>query len=262
MIKKFLKKIIIKVLKRTINKLGYTFKRRNTEIKLIDFDNLLKDKISNNPIIFDVGGNRGQSIEKYLKIFDNPIIHSFEPIKTEFDYMCSKFKDNKNIFLNNFALGDKTEKKEFYVTARTGNSSFNKINLNSDWLKVRAKRHYTSEEGYVTSTQKVDVIKLDDYCKVNNISVIDLLKIDTQGYEDKVLEGSYNSIKQNKIKVIVTEIMFDNCYEKYFSFSDIEKYIIPYNFRMVGIKLDNNNLFSGLTFASDVYYFNKNFYKL
>src|SRR6056300_1589228 len=123
MIKRFLKKIIIKVLKRTINKLGYTFKRYN------------------NPIIFDVGGNRGQSIEKYLKIFDNPIIHSFEPIKTEFDYMCGKFKDNKNIFLNNFALGDKTEKKEFHVTARTGNSSFNKINLNSDWLKVRAKRH-------------------------------------------------------------------------------------------------------------------------
>ena len=56
--------------------------------------------------------------------------------------------------------------------------------------------------------------------------------------------------------------MFDNVYDKYFSFSDLEKYIIPYNFRMVGIQLGNNNLFSSLNFFADVYYFNKNFYKL
>ncbi len=176
--------------------------------------------------------------------------------------MCSKFRNNKNIYLNNFALGDKTEEKEFNVTAKTGNSSFNKINLGTDWLKKRSKQYNTSEEGYVTSVQKVNVLKLDDYCKDKNISVIDLVKIDTQSYEDKVLKGSLNSIKQHKIKAIVTEIMFDNVYDKYFSFSDLEKYIIPYNFRMVGIQLGNNNLFSGETFVADVYYFNENFYKL
>tara|TARA_Y100000389_G_scaffold198996_1_gene236549 strand:+ start:398 stop:1162 length:765 start_codon:yes stop_codon:yes gene_type:complete len=253
--------MIKKLVKKTINKLGFDLKRYNPEIKQINFDDLLKDKISNNPIIFDVGGNKGQSIEKYLKIFDKPIIHSFEPIKTEFDFMCSKFKNNKNIFLNNFALGDKTEVREFNITAKTSNSSFNKINLDTDWLKVRSKQNNTSEEGYVTSVQKVNVIKLDDYRKDNNISVIDLVKIDTQGYEDKVLEGSLNSIKQNKIKSIVTETMFDNVYDKYFSFSEIEKFIIPYNFRMVGIDLPNNSLFSGLAFFAEVYYFNKNYHK-
>ena len=254
--------MIKKLVKKTINKLGFDLKRYNPNLNQINFDDLLKDKISNNPIIFDVGGNKGQSIERYLKIFEKPIIHSFEPIKNEFDYMCSKFRNNKNICLNNFALGDKTEEKEFNVTAKTGNSSFNKINLGTDWLKVRSKQYNTSEEGYVTSVQKVNVIKLDDYCKDNNISIIDLVKIDTQGYEDKVLEGSLNSIKQNKIKAIVTEIMFDNVYDKYFSFSSIEKFIIPHNFRMVGIDLANNSLFSGLVFYADVYYLNKNFYKL
>ena len=254
--------MIKKLVKKTINKLGFDLKRYNPQHKQLYFDDLLKDKISNNPIIFDVGGNKGQSIEKYLKMFEKPIIHSFEPIKTEFDYMCSKFKNNKNIFLNNFALGDKIEEKEFNVTAKTGNSSFNKINLGTEWLKKRSEQFNTTEKSYVTSIQKVNIIKLDDYFKDKNINVIDLIKIDTQGYEDKVLEGSLNSIKQNKIKAIVTEIMFDNVYDKYFSFSDLEKYIIPYNFRMVGIQLGNNNLFSSLNFSADVYYFNKNFYKL
>ena len=253
-------KMIKKLVKKTINKLGFDLKRYNPQHIQLNFDDLLKDKISNNPIIFDVGANKGQSVEKYLKIFDKPIIHSFEPIKTEFDYMYSKFRNNKNIYLNNFALGDKTEEKEFNITANTSNSTFNKINPCTEWLKKSSKRHNTTEKGYVTSTQKVNVIKLDDYCKDKNINVIDLLKIDTQGYEDKVLEGSFYSIKQNNIKVIVSEIIFGNVYDKYFSFSDIEKFIIPYNFRMVGIDLNSNNLFTDETFFADVYYLNKNFY--
>ena len=249
-----------KLIKKIINKFGFELERKKKY--QINFDDLLKNKICKNPIILDIGGNKGQSIDKYLRIFDQPIIHSFEPVKAEYDYMYKKFRNNKNIFLNNFALGDKTEKKEFNITAKTDNSSFNKINLGTDWLKERSKEFDTTETGYITSIQKVNVIKLDDYCKENNINQIDLMKIDTQGYEDKVLEGSVNIIKENKIKAIKTEIMFDNVYDKYFSFSDIEKFIVPNNFRMVGIDLANNNLFSGLVFFADVYYFNKNYYDI
>ena len=182
--------------------------------------------------------------------------------------MYEKFKNNKNIFLNNFALGDKTEEKEFNITAQTWNSSFNKINSGKDWLKARSKELNTTEPGpivkdfNVTSTQKVNVIRLDDYYKDNNIDKIDLLKIDTQGYEDKVLEGSLNTIKENKIKAIMTEIIFDDIYDKYFSFSDIEKFIVPNNFRMVGIRFQGDNLFSGTGFGCDVFYFNKNYYDI
>ena len=105
-------------------------------------------------------------------------------------------------------------------------------------------------------------IKSVVFLKKEKINQIDLLKIDTQGYEDKVLQGSLNVIKANKIKVIMTEISFDDIYDKYFSFSDIEKYIIPHNFRMVGIRLGSDNLFSGSGFSSDVYYFNKNYYDI
>ena len=57
-----------KFIKQTINKLGFDLRRVNPEVKQINFDDLLKDKINKNPIIFDIGGNQGQSIEKYLKI--------------------------------------------------------------------------------------------------------------------------------------------------------------------------------------------------
>ena len=259
-----------KLIKKIINKLGYDLIKINPKIKQYNnhFKGLLKDNIVENPIIFDVGANKGQSIESFIKLFNKPIIHSFEPVKTDFDELCKKYKNSKNIFLNNVALGDKTENKEFNITSGTWNSSFNKIQTGGDWLKARSKELKSTALGpnlkdfYVKSVQNVNVIKLDDYFKKEKINQIDLLKIDTQGYEDKVLQGSLNVIKANKIKVIMTEISFDDIYDKYFSFSDIEKYIIPHNFRMVGIRLGSDNLFSGSGFSSDVYYFNKNYYDI
>jgi FkbM family methyltransferase len=251
-----------KLIKKIFSTLGFEIRRINREISNINFEDLIKKKIIKNPIIFDVGGNRGQSIEKFKRIFSNPIIHSFEPIKSEFDFMCKKFKDDKNVYLNNFALGNQIEEKEFNITAKTGTSSFNEINPNTNWLKIRSKQYKTTPKDYVISRQKVKIYTLDQYCLDKKINEIHFLKIDTQGYEDKVLKGSINNLKNNKIKAVVAEIIFDNTYNKYFSFSDIEKYITPNNFRMIGIDLINNNLFSGLVFFADVYYFNKKYYNL
>ena len=43
---------------------------------------------------------------------------------------------------------------------------------------------------------------------------IDLLKVDTQGYEDKVFEGTINNLKNKKVGAVITEIMFDDVYHQ------------------------------------------------
>ena len=67
---------------------------------------------------------------------------------------------------------------------------------------------------------------------------------------------------ENKIKIVLTELAFDNVRDKYLSFSDLEKYLLPNNYRLVGIDLENNNLFSGLVFFAEVMYFNKKFFDI
>jgi FkbM family methyltransferase len=248
-----------KFFKNIIYKLGYDIKKINKEFINESLENLLVKKINKNPIIFDVGGNKGQSIEIFQRIFKNPVVHSFEPIPSEFNFMYQKFKDNKNMILNNFALGETEGEKTFNISAQTGASSFNKINNNSRWVQVRSKEYNTTIKEFVTSAT-IKISTLDKYYINNKIDYIDLLKIDTQGYEDKVLQGSLNTLKKNKIKAVITEIIFDNVYDKYFSFSDIEKFLLPYNFRMVGIYLSSNSLFGNLTFFADVFYLNKNYY--
>ena len=53
---------------------------------------------------------------------------------------------------------------------------------------------------------------VDDY-KEKEINTVDFMKLDVQLYEDKVLEGSLNSLKNDKIKIIEVEVIFNDYYE-------------------------------------------------
>ena len=249
-----------KNLQKFINFFGYEIRKKKKRANL-NFDEILKNNISEKPIVFDVGANYGQSIKRFLNLFNNPEVHSFEPLKKEFLFLKEKFK-KKNIHLNNLALGDKEEIRKFYIATKSDSSSFYKLNQNSKWIKTRSLENKTSVDQYVKGDESVNVTTLDHYTKLKNIEYIDLLKIDTECHEDKVLIGGKNLLENERIKAIQIEIRFDDVYQKYFNFSDIEKYLVPNNFRMVGIDLINNNLFSGLTFAADVLYFNRNYFKI
>lgn len=233
---------------------GYEVKRKYNKNQ--HFNDILKKKINDAPVILDIGANRGQSIERFSKIFKNPTIHAFEPLSSEFKYLKTTYSNQKNIILNNSAAGDKEEIKKINVTAKSDTSSFNNITPGTKWLKIRSEQNKTAQNNYVVNQEAVKIIKLDSYVSQSHIDEIDIVKIDTQGYEEKVLEGLVETIQKNKIKVIITEIIFDNNYSKYLSFYQLEKYLIPNGFRLVGVDFANKDLFSGIGFAVDAMYFN------
>ncbi len=51
----------------------------------------------------------------------------------------------------------------------------------------------------------VDVIDLDTFVAENDISQIDLLKIDTEGHELEVLKGASNLLRENRVRAIQFE---------------------------------------------------------
>ena len=51
---------------------------------------------------------------------------------------------------------------------------------------------------------------VDDYMREKEINTVDFMKLDVKLYEDKVLEGSLNSLKNNKIKIIEVEVIFND----------------------------------------------------
>ena len=77
----------------------------------------------------------------------------------------------------------------------------------------------------------IKIITLDRFIKENNIDKIDMLKMDTEGYEFSVLKGV--EINHHKIKFIYFEHHYDDMIKKNYKFSDINRILIKYGFKKI-----------------------------
>jgi len=211
-----------------------------------------------NPIIFDVGANIGQSIDRFKKLFPNSIIHSFEPQQEIFKILKKKYGNDKNVILNNFALGTKKDNKKLYVGAKSGTSSFSKFRSNTEWIKQRAAELGIKPKQYLKHVENVKINTLDNYIIKNKISKIDLLKLDAETHEDKILSGLKKNL--NKVNLIECEVHLGDNYSRYLKFYDIEKILNPNRFRLVGIfNVKENNIYKSSMLAVICLYKNLKF---
>jgi FkbM family methyltransferase len=56
----------------------------------------------------------------------------------------------------------------------------------------------------------VDVIALDDFADKRNLKKIDILKIDTEGYEPLVFRGAKRLLKEHRIRLFIFEHLQSN----------------------------------------------------
>ena len=80
---------------------------------------------------------------------------------------------------------------------------------------------------------KVQTITLNDWVKQNNISKVDFLWLDMQGFELQMMKTSENIISQTK--VILTEVSLKETYKNAPKFDDLKKWLESLGFE---IKID------------------------
>ena len=192
-----------------------------------NFDNIILQEIKKtNTLFLDIGAGEAESINRFKKILPHSIIHSFEPVEERINIITNwlkTFPHNNNIILNHCAMGDKIEEKTFYVNGKTKNSSFLKLNEKN-------------KQDHLKKEIKINVNTVDNYVKQNNIKYIDYLKIDTQGYEEEVLKGSIETLKLGIVKYIEVEIILSDYYEKTTNFYNMEKILLPLNYKLYHIQ--------------------------
>ena len=178
----------------------------------------------------DVGAHKGEFLNYLLTIKDIQEIHAFEPQKEIFDVLNLNFGKNKKIFLNSEGVSDINSTKEMNLNSLTSTSTFSTINKNSPWFKF--KNIVLNKKDSFQKKIEIKTIRLDDYFKVKDINKIDLLKIDTEGHELKVLNGAKKIFENNKIKYLLIEIHSSNMYKDYRA-SDIYSFLKEKNFKLV-----------------------------
>ena len=188
-------------------------------------------------IIFDVGGHNGESILLFNKNFNFLKVYTFEPLKTNFLKLKINTKKiaEKIVYLN-CALGEKKENRTIKEMIETSSSTFNDINEKSKYFKKKKFLLGVKENKKMFIEKKVSVDQAKNIIKKFKVDKIDLLKIDTEGYELNVIKGFGENI--NVVKVIIFEHHFDLMIKKNYNYSDINKYLenkgfhLKYKFKM------------------------------
>ena len=201
--------------------------------KIINF--FKKNSINKFDCIFDIGAHQGESIKFFLNNFTVKKIYSFEPIPDIFKILQIEIpKLNKkydvNIQIENFAIGSIEKDIEIKKMVETSSSTIREINLESRYFKRKKKLLYSGKTNFYKSI-KVKQIKLKNYINSNAINKINLLKIDTEGYEFDVLKGLEE--KLNKVENVIFEHHYHDMIKKNYNFSDINNLLIENNFKQI-----------------------------
>ena len=176
--------------------------------------------------IIDIGAHKGEFLEKMLKIEKVNSFYAFEPQKNIFNELSEKFSKNKKVTLYNFAMDKEITIKKLKINKLSMTSTLAEINEKSLYLKIKNFLTFSKsnfEDEYEIQTNTVDKI-------FENISLQKaLLKIDVEGFEMNVIEGSQMKLKE--IPFILLENQFGNHYKNN-NFKDIINILSKQNFEI------------------------------
>jgi FkbM family methyltransferase len=151
----------------------------------------------------DVGCHTGEILTEILKIAPSGTHYCFEPLPSFYQALLNRFQNLKNVNFSNFALSDSERETSFiFVESNPGFSGFQKRRFFRDNLEC--------EENTIEITVKTQL--LDNL--IPQSQTIDLIKIDVEGAEDKVLKSFFENSQKNRWqKHIIIEHLFPDIWE-------------------------------------------------
>ena len=168
-------------------------------------------------VIFDVGANQGQTAVELTHAFPQARIFSFEPVATTYAILQKQVRFLGNVETFQCALG--AAPGQVFITAEPGSGSNTIISpSNADQQCV----------------EEVAIDTVDLFCKRKRIDRIDILKMDTEGHENQVLQGATSMLASRNVQYIFAECDFSpRSYEPHTSFQAIYDTVFDYGFRVV-----------------------------
>ncbi|MEO1438438.1 MAG: FkbM family methyltransferase [Bacteroidota bacterium] len=149
-------------------------------------------------IVFDVGANKGDYSQLVVDRFGKQAkIFAFEPSASTFALLRKRFGASEQISLVQLGMSDQESTQTLYS---------NKPGSGLASLYDRKLVHHNIQ---LEAVEMVELTTLDVFCSKNNISEIDLLKLDIEGHELAALQGAQQLLQTGKIHRIQFE--FGGC---------------------------------------------------
>lgn len=146
---------------------------------------LMQKQLTGKGVVVDVGANIGYYTLLMATVAKK--VYALEPDKECFEILKKNVEENKlkNVVILNVAASNKKENRKLFV---------DKDNLGNG--RLNSKDCFSFDSAQDRNDVIVDCLRLDDI--LINEHKIDLIKIDTQGWEPAVIEGTRKIIERDK----------------------------------------------------------------
>ena len=179
-------------------------------------------------IYLDIGSfDAGDSIRFKMK-FPCSVVYSIEADPNRFEFIKSLEKHGINA--RNYAVCNKTEVVDFYQSYDP-NANEIKSGPAGSMLKATnwAKETY-NHLTYLEEPIKVQGIRLDDFCKKENIKTIDVIHMDVEGVGKEIIQG-FGDIKPKLINMEIEAVLQN--YEGSSTVEEIESLLFPLGYEFI-----------------------------
>lgn len=179
------------------------------------------------PVIFDVGANDGETADELLRAIPNATLIAFEPFEQSYNILKQRFAVNPKVRVEKLALGKSPGVKHLNVYSENRmNSLLQPDDEPSNLMKAKLAE---------SSVAEIYVETLDNFCLKNGVVKIDILKVDTQGFDLNVLNGARELLAAHRIATILLEINFVPMYKNQPSFAEIHQFLSDFGYKLVNL---------------------------
>jgi len=158
----------------------------------------IKDLVSKNATIFDIGANVGLLTLPFAKQIPDGMVYSFEADSDNYSKLETNVKINnfKNVKTFHKAIQDDPNKKTITFYKRRA--------IDGDKLVNNGLSTLEKIDLHVVDSVEVGCSTIDNFVSENNVQSLDFIKIDVEGSEIKVLKGGIKTI-QSRQPIILYE---------------------------------------------------------
>lgn len=175
--------------------------------------------------VIDIGANRGQFAKKALAAFPNAQLYCFEPIPETFQGLEGILKPHRDrVQCFNVALGEKTGSIQMFLHRDHDDSSSFLPTTDLHTRLYPMVQHQTAVP--------VSMITLDQAMEHTSLRPEILVKLDVQGYEDRVIAGGRKTLAM--ARACIAEVCLDSLYERQATFNGIVDLLDQLGFRYAG----------------------------
>jgi len=228
-----LKSVLMKSVRAFLEARGYDLVKKEYapfgQDVMVDIRRLSRQWGYSTRVCFDVGANVGQTAIRLMREFPAATVYAFEPHPGTYDALKENVGSAVACKPSNLALGltvgevDLFEYEESQVNSLVQDAPY------AVHLKNSPRRRIA-----------VPATTIDRFCSEQGFDRIDILKIDTEGFDFQVLKGAHGLLSGRKIDFVYME--FNSIHPQagmtHAALAPIDEYLFPFGYRFVATYTD------------------------